>query len=169
MLTSMSARQVHTATFLFTDIVNSTQRWEADAEAMGAALARHDALMAEIVAAAGGDLFKHTGDGILAMFPSAASAVAAAVAAQRRLELPVRMGLDSGEAEARDGDWFGPVLNRASRVMSAAHGGQVLVTPTVVALASRTDTLDLGLHRLRGLAEPVRLLHISEGKTGRLG
>ncbi|MCX6521497.1 MAG: NB-ARC domain-containing protein [Actinobacteria bacterium] len=156
----MSARQVHTATFLFTDIVNSTQRWEADAEAMGAALASHDALMAEIVAAAGGDLFKHTGDGILAMFPSAASAVAAAVAAQRRLELPVRMGLDSGEAESRDGDWFGPVLNRASRVMSAAHGGQVLVTPTVVALASRTDTLDLGLHRLRGLAEPVRLLQV---------
>jgi class 3 adenylate cyclase len=75
----------------------------------------------------GGFLFKHTGDGVCAAFSSPKAAVDAAVDAQRPLELPVRMGLATGEAERRDGDYFGAVLNRAARVMAAGHGGQVLL------------------------------------------
>jgi class 3 adenylate cyclase len=72
-------------------------------------------------------VFSHTGDGVVAAFASPRSAVDAAVAAQRALELPVRMGIATGEAELRDGDYFGTVLNRAARVMAAGHGGQILL------------------------------------------
>ena len=75
----------------------------------------------------GGELFKHTGDGMCAVFASPRSAVDAAIAAQRALELPVRMGIATGEAELRGGDYFGAVLNRAARVMAAGHGGQILL------------------------------------------
>src|SRR5882672_9672136 len=114
-------------TFLVTDIEQSTRRWEEAPEAMRAALARHDAVLRQAIAAAGGELFKHTGDGVIAAFAAARPAVEAAAAAQRQLALPVRMGLYTGEAEARDGDYFGPALNRAHRIMAAGHGGQVLL------------------------------------------
>ena len=78
-------------TFLFTDVEGSTRRWEADAEGMRAALAAHDALLGDAIGAHGGFMFKHTGDGMCAAFASPRSAVDAAVAAQRALELPVRM------------------------------------------------------------------------------
>lgn len=106
-------------TFLFTDIEGSTRRWEAGAEMMRAALAAHDQVLRTAIQAHGGCLFKHTGDGVCAAFASPRSAVDAAVTAQRELELPVRMGLATGEAELRDGDYFGTVLNRAARVMAA--------------------------------------------------
>jgi class 3 adenylate cyclase len=108
-------------TFLFTDVEGSTRRWEADADAMRVALAAHDEVLRGAIAAHGGFLFKHTGDGVCAAFASPKSAVDAAVTAQRELELPVRMGLATGEAELRDGDYFGAVLNRAARVMAAGH------------------------------------------------
>src|SRR5271170_3645885 len=114
-------------TFLFTDIEGSTRRWEADAEAMRVALAAHDEVLRTAIEAHGGWLFKHTGDGVCAVFGSPRAAVDAAVAAQRALELPVRMGLATGEAELREGDYFGAVLNRAARVMAAGHGGQILL------------------------------------------
>ena len=95
--------------------------------AMRAALAAHDEVLREAIEAHGGLLFKHTGDGVCAAFASPRSAVDAAVAAQRALELPVRMGMATGEAELRDGDYFGAVLNRAARVMAAGHGGQILL------------------------------------------
>ena len=82
-------------------------------------------------------MFKHTGDGVCAAFASPRSAVDAAVAAQRALELPVRMGLATGEAELRDGDYFGAVLNRAARVMAAGHGGQILLDDTTAGLCQR--------------------------------
>ncbi len=112
-------------TFLFTDVEGSTRRWEADVDAMRAALAVHDEVLRSAIEAHGGWLFKHTGDGVCAAFASPRSAVDAAVAAQRALELPVRMGLATGEAELRDGDYFGAVLNRAARVMTAGHGAGV--------------------------------------------
>jgi class 3 adenylate cyclase len=115
-----------TVTFLFTDIEGSTRRWEQDPEAMRRALAGHDEMLRAAVEANGGFLFKHTGDGVCAAFSSATAAVSAAVAGQAGLELPVRMGLATGSAELRDGDYFGPVLNRAARVMAALHGGQIL-------------------------------------------
>ena len=105
-------------TFLFTDVEGSTRRWEADADAMRVALAAHDAALRRAIEAHGGWLFKHTGDGVCAAFASPKSAVDAAVAAQRALELPVRMGLATGEAELREGDYFGAVLNRAALVMT---------------------------------------------------
>ena len=114
-------------TFLFTDVEGSTRRWEDDAEGMRIALAAHDEVLRQAIEAHGGLMFKHTGDGVCAAFASPHSAVDAAVAAQRALELPVRMGLATGEAELRGGDYFGAVLNRAARVMAAGHGGQVLL------------------------------------------
>jgi class 3 adenylate cyclase len=112
-------------TFLFTDVEGSTRRWEADANAMRAALAAHDEVLRNAIEAHGGWLFKHTGDGACSAFASPKSAVDAAIAAQRKLELPVRMGIATGEAELRGADYFGTVLNRAARVMAAGHGGQI--------------------------------------------
>ena len=82
---------------------------------------------AETVAKHAGSLFKHTGDGVCVVFSSPRSAVDAAVTAQRALELPVRMGIATGEAEHRGDDYFGSVLNRAASVMAAGHGGQILL------------------------------------------
>src|ERR1700761_4928115 len=123
----MSAPPSGVVTFLFTDVEGSTRRWEADAEGMRVVLAAHDEVLRKVIEAHGGWLFKHTGDGVCAAFASPTSAVDAAVAAQPGLELPVRMGLATGEAELRDGDYFGTALNRAARVMAAGHGGQVLL------------------------------------------
>ncbi len=113
-------------TFLFTDVEGSTRRWEADAGAMRKALVAHDEVLRTVIEKHDGYVFKHTGDGVVAAFASPMSAVDAAVAAQQSLELPVRMGLATGEAELRGGDYFGAVLNRAARVMAAGHGGQIL-------------------------------------------
>ena len=143
-------------TFLFTDVEGSTRRWEADADAMRAALAAHDEVLRSAIEAHGGFLFKHTGDGVCAAFASPKSAVDAAVAAQRALELPVRMGLATGEAELRDGDYFGTVLNRAARVMAAGHGGQILVADSTAVLLSGVDLLDLGPRRLRDVPSAGR-------------
>src|SRR5262245_4048399 len=136
-------------TFLFTDIEGSTRRWEADAEAMRAALLAHDDVLRTAIEAFEGFLFSHTGDGVVAAFSSPRSAVDAAVAAQRELELPVRMGIATGEAELRDGDYFGTVLNRAARVMAAGHGGQILMAQSTAVLLSGIDLVDLGPQRLR--------------------
>ena len=105
-------------------------------------------------------MFKHTGDGVCAAFASPRSAVDAAVAAQRALELPVRMGLATGEAELRDGDYFGTVLNRAARVMAAGHGGQILVADSTAVLLSGVDLLDLGPRRLRDVSAPVGVFQV---------
>jgi predicted ATPase len=148
-------------TFLFTDIEGSTRRWETDADAMRTTLAAHDELMRATVAAHNGWLFKHTGDGVCAAFASPKAAVDAAVAAQRALELPVRMGIATGEAELRGNDYFGAVLNRAARVMAAGHGGQVLVDGATAELLSDAALRDLGAHRLRDIARPINVFQVS--------
>src|ERR1700739_4099547 len=150
-------------TFLFTDVEGSTRRWEADAEGMRAALAAHDEVLRYAIEAHGGFLFKHTGDGACAAFASPRSGVDAAVAAQRALELPVRMGLATGEAELREGDYFGAVLNRTARVMAAGHGGQILLADSTADQLSGVDLIDLGPRRLRGLPAPVQVLHVQAG------
>src|SRR5246127_3682087 len=147
-------------TFLFTDVEGSTRRWEADADEMRAALAAHDEVLRTAIEAHGGWLFKHTGDGVCAAFASPRSAVDAAVAAQRALELPVRMGLATGEAELRDGDYFGAVLNRAARVMAAGHGGQILLADSTAGLLSGVDLLNLGSHPLRDVPMPVGVFQV---------
>ena len=147
-------------TFLFTDVEGSTRRWEADVDAMRSALADHDAVLRGAIESHGGWLFKHTGDGVCAAFASPRSAVDAAVAAQQVLELPVRMGLATGEAEMRDGDYFGAVLNRAARVMGAGHGGQVLLAESTASLISGVDLVDLGPRRLRDVPTPVGVFQV---------
>ncbi|MEM9202165.1 MAG: adenylate/guanylate cyclase domain-containing protein [Actinomycetota bacterium] len=149
-----------TVTFLFTDIEGSTRRWEQDPDAMRVALRAHDETLASAIEQHAGWLFKHTGDGVVAAFGSAAAGISAAKDAQIALDLPVRMGLATGEVEHRDGDYFGPALNRAARVMDAGHGGQILVSQTTAGVAGEADLLDLGEHQLRDLSGPEQLFQV---------
>jgi class 3 adenylate cyclase len=117
-----------TVTFLFTDIEGSTQLWENHPEAMKNALARHDSILRESIESNAGYIIKTTGDGIHGVFEKAIDAVKTTLAAQRALKDPicdlqikVRMGLHSGEAELRAGDYHGQTLNRAARIMSCAR------------------------------------------------
>ena len=148
-------------TFLFTDIEGSTRRWEADANAMRVALETHNQVLRDAVAANDGTVFNYTGDGMCAVFASPRSAVDAAIAAQRALELPVRMGIATGEAELRGDDYFGTVLNRTARVMTAGHGGQILLDGATAAMVNSSDMISLGARRLRDIANPVDVFQVS--------
>ena len=145
--------------FLATDLEDSTSLWEADPDAMQQALARHDEVLAAAVEACSGTVFKGTGDGVYAVFASAVDALQAAVDAQLALTaetwptdrpLAVRMAVDEGPASARDGDYYGQVLNRVSRIMSSGHGGQLLV-PTSLAARSPLPTSELGTADYKGV------------------
>jgi class 3 adenylate cyclase len=123
-----------TVTFLFTDIEGSTQLWSQNAQTMGPAIARHEALLRAVITAAGGVVFKTVGDALYAAFASALDAVQAAVEGQRAIAaepwgtstaLHVRMALHSGVVEARNGDYFGLPLSRLARLLAAGHGGQI--------------------------------------------
>jgi predicted ATPase len=127
---------------------------------MRAALIEHDEVLRTAIEAHGGFVFNHTGDGVVAAFASPKAAVDAAIDAQRALELPVRMGLATGEAELRDGDYFGTVLNRAARVMAAGHGGQILVADSTAGLLGGTDLVDLGPRRLRDIPNPITVFQL---------
>ncbi len=127
---------------------------------MRAALLVHDKVLRDAIETHEGFLFSHTGDGVVAAFASPRSAVDAAVQAQLALELPVRMGIATGEAELRDGDYFGTVLNRAARVMAAGHGGQILVADSTAGLLGGVDLLDLGPRRLRDVPIPVGVFQV---------
>ncbi|MDQ6854147.1 MAG: adenylate/guanylate cyclase domain-containing protein [Actinomycetota bacterium] len=160
-------------TFLFTDLEGSTRLWQEHPEAMKAALARHDDILRQAVDANGGHVVKSTGDGLHAVFAFAAEAVNAAAVAQQGLEaerwsttgpLRVRMGIYTGEAESRAGDYYGNAVNVAARLMAAAHGGQAVASQTTADLVDGTvddiELLDLGTHRLRGLAQPERVFQL---------
>jgi predicted ATPase/class 3 adenylate cyclase len=164
-----------TVTFLFTDIEGSTARWERDREAMADAVDQHIAVLRHAVEAHGGVLFKVVGDAAEVAFPAAPQAVAATLTAQRALvvndwghfgPLRVRMALHTGAAQPDErGDYLAPALNRLSQLLSAGHGGQVLLSLAVQQLAR--DALpkdcslrDLGEHRLRDLLEPERVFQL---------
>ena len=163
-----------TVTFLFTDIEGSSRLWENYGDTMAVALARHDAILRETVEARGGNIFKTIGDAFCVAFPVATGALEAAVAAQRLLRdepwqdierLKVRIGIHTGSAESRDGDFFGPVLNRVSRLLAAAHGGQVLLTLATEELVrdhlpEGISLRDLGERRLRDLNRPERVFQV---------
>jgi predicted ATPase/class 3 adenylate cyclase len=166
-----------TVTFLFTDIEGSTPLWERDPAAMQAAVAQHHAIVRGAIDAQGGQVFQIVGDAFQAAFPLAAPAVQAAVAAQRQLAaarwgatgpLRVRMGLYTGPAEPGGADYgYGTshTLNRVARVMSAAHGGQVLLGAATAELvhgrlAPGLYLKDLGQHRLKGLPQPQQLFQV---------
>jgi class 3 adenylate cyclase/tetratricopeptide (TPR) repeat protein len=161
-------------TFLFTDLVGSTRMWDEQPDAMRVALQRHDAMLRRTIEAHDGQVVKTTGDGVYAVFADAHDAVTAAAALahafageQWEVEgaLQARASLHTGTAEARDGDYFGPTLNRASRLMSAAHGGQVVLSATTAELvrAHLGDDLtlrDLGAHKLRGISRPEHVFQL---------
>ena len=143
-------------TFLFTDIEGSTRLWEEQPEAMRAALARHDALVRAAVEAHGGTIVKTTGDGAHAAFADVVDGVLAAIDAQRALAsetwrveavISARMGVHTGVAEARDGDYYGPTLNRAARIMAIAHGGQILVSDATSAVLRDEHAVTLARSR----------------------
>jgi predicted ATPase/class 3 adenylate cyclase len=163
-----------TVTFLFTDLEGSTRLWEQHPGAMVPALERHDALLRHAVEQAGGVVVKTTGDGLHAVFTTTRAALDAVLSAQRSLAaevwdvpggLRVRMGMHTGDATARDGDYYGPATNRAARVMASAHGGQVVVSHATEeilrdALPDDVALVDLGEHRLPDLARPERIYQV---------
>ncbi len=160
--------------FVFADIEGSTRLWEEQPAAMAAALAGHDQLARSAVAAWRGQWVKGTGDGLHAVFSDPADALAAvlqlqhglaAAAAAGGLPLALRCGLHAGPGEARDNDYFGPAVNRAARIMAAAHGGQVLVSQRLAdrllpVLPAGVQLQDLGAVRLKDLALPERLWQV---------
>jgi predicted ATPase len=159
-------------TFLFTDIEGSTRSWEDQPGAMRLAVERHDAIICRSIADHGGYVFSTGGDAFAAAFGRAGDAVASAREAQAALagepwpepvSLRVRMGVHTGEAQERDGDYFGPALNRASRIMGAANGGQVLVSASTAELLEGEVLVDLGEHRLKDLSQPLRLFQLGDG------
>jgi predicted ATPase/class 3 adenylate cyclase len=163
-----------TFTFLFTDLESSTRLWERFPQAMKAALERHDTLLRAAVEGSNGRVVKTTGDGLMAVFDSALDGVTACLKAQRGLSdepwgetgtLRVRLGLHVGEAQPRGGDYYGPAVNRAARLMSVAHGGQVLLSAAAADLV--VDQLpggaalrDLGEHRLKDLERPEHIFQL---------
>jgi predicted ATPase/class 3 adenylate cyclase len=165
-------------TFLFTDIEGSTRLWEGQPDAMREALARHDGAARRVVEEHGGSVVKMTGDGVHAAFIDPSHALAAAIALQDEigaiaaaigLDLRVRCGLHAGAEAMRDNDYFGASVNRAARIMSVAHGGQVLLSQVVAALAADrlpqgATVRDLGLVRLRDLSRPEQVFQLLHPK-----
>jgi predicted ATPase/class 3 adenylate cyclase len=163
-----------TLAFLFTDIEGSTRLWERYHEPMKEALERHDEILREAVKSSNGHVVKSTGDGLMAVFNLAVDGVSACLKAQHDLgcarwgetgALRVRMALHVGEAAKRNGDYYGLTLNRTARVMSAGHGGQVLLSAAAAALVvdrlpAGSSLRDLGEHRLKDLGGPERVFQL---------
>src|SRR5262245_41770790 len=160
--------------FLFTDVEGSTKLWESHGAAMGAAVARHDALLRTAIETHTGYVFKTVGHPFSAAFETASLALSAAFDAQRALHaeqwgdigsLRVRMAIHVGVTEERDDDYFGPAVNRVARLLSAGHGGQLLLSHAAEELAR--DALpvgmhlrDFGEHRLKDLARSERIFQV---------
>ena len=170
----MASPPTGTVTFLFTDIEGSTKMWERSPQAMQRALARHDEILRDAIEEQEGYVFKTVGDVFCAAFPTAPDALEAALSAQRTLfadewpqtgPLRVRMALHTGAAEERDGDDFGPPVYRVARLLSAAHGGQVLLslsTHEMVRdqLPAEAALMDFGERRLKDLFRPERVFQL---------
>src|SRR3954453_18160019 len=163
-----------TLAFLFTDIAGSTRLWERQPAAMTEGLESHDSILTDAIGSAAGTVVKTTGDGMMAVFGTAADAVDAAIAAQNALTktewgetgpLRVRMGINAGDAERRGDDYFGPTINRTARLMAVGHGGQVLLSAAAAALCAErlpagATLRDLGEYRLRDLGRPERVFQL---------
>jgi class 3 adenylate cyclase len=167
-----------TVTFLFTDLEVSTRLWDQEPDAMRAALAHHDAVLRDAVAVHGGQVVKGRGDGVHAVFATADGAIGAAIDAQAAMgaeswdvsePLRVRIGIHSGAAELRDGDYFGSAVNRAARLEAVAHGGQIVCSQATAdlvrdSLPASVELVDLGDHTLRDLARPERVFQVGNMK-----
>ncbi|HEY6326629.1 MAG TPA: adenylate/guanylate cyclase domain-containing protein [Candidatus Cybelea sp.] len=164
-----------TVTFAFTDIEGSTARWERNRAAMREALHRHNTILRAAIEQHGGRVFKTVGDAFCAAFARADDAVAAMAAAQQTLVaedfsvidgLRVRAAIHTGLADERDGDYFGPTVNRVARLTAIGHGGQILISGVTRDLAHEslpdgTTLVDLGLQRLQDLTEPEHVWQLS--------
>jgi predicted ATPase/class 3 adenylate cyclase len=164
-----------TVTFAFTDIEGSAQRWDRNRAAMEDALRRHDAILRTVIHAYGGHIFQTAGDAFSAAFRQPHQALAAMLEVQRSLAaedftavdgIHVRIAIHTGTAEERDGDYFGPALNRVARLLAIGHGEQILlsgVTSDLVrdVLPPEQSLRDLGEHRLRDLARPERVFQLT--------
>ncbi len=164
--------------FVLTDIEGSSGLWEADFAGMAGALELHDSLIAGAGEAHGGRVLKTKGEGdsTVTVFPRASDAVAAAAALQVELadatwpgavEPRVRIAVYTGEAHERDGDYFGPALNRAARLRSLAHAGAALLSQATAEivrdrLPPGTELVELGRRELRGLARPEHVFELRE-------
>jgi predicted ATPase/class 3 adenylate cyclase/DNA-binding CsgD family transcriptional regulator len=162
-------------TLLFTDVEDSIRLWEADRDAMTEASARHNRVVREQIEAAGGQVVKTVGEAFRAVFADPFAALASAAAVQRTvgtepwppgLPVRVRIALHSGACMERDGDYFGPVVNRVDRLLAVGHGGQVLVTgATHELLADRLrdgmGLRDLGQHRLKDLGRAEHVFQLT--------
>lgn len=169
-----SVRPSGTVGFLFTDIEGSTARWERFRQQMAEALERHDALLKGAVERHGGYVFKTVGDAVCAAFPTVRQAVAAALDAQRGVAsedfaavngLAVRMAVHAGNAQERDGDYFGPAVNRTARLLSIGNGGQILLSSVAADLSAddlppQASLRDLGVQRLKDLDKPERVYRL---------
>lgn len=170
----MATPPTGTVVFLFTDVASSTRLWDADRQGMATSLATHDRIMEGVIADHGGYVFSTAGDSFAAAFPTASAALEAAVEAQLALlaeswngpPIRVRMGIHIGSAHERAGNYFGPDVNRAARIMSAANGGQVLVSGVTAQLMASTDPgyvlMDRGVHTLKDLDRPERLFELRD-------
>jgi predicted ATPase/class 3 adenylate cyclase len=162
-----------TVTFLFTDIESSTRLWEVAPDAMRVALARHDQLLYAAIDAHHGSVFSTGGDGFGIVFARTGDALAAATEVQAALTaepwpegavIRVRLGLHTGEVEERNGNYFGPAVNRAARIMAAGHGGQVLVSAATAGVAGGTGLVDLGEYAFAGLTDPEPVFQLGAGE-----
>lgn len=171
----MSDLSTGTATFLFTDLEESTPLWERYRALMHELSVRHDTLIRRAIESHHGRVVKTTGDGFHAVFENATDAVAAAIAGQQAMlaeswptetgPLRARMGLHTGESRERDGDYYGPEVNRAARVVGLARGGEILLSQATVVLVRpealpEVEFVDMGQHRLRGLAGLEQLFQL---------
>ncbi|MFJ8580384.1 ATP-binding protein [Micromonospora sp. NPDC093277] len=161
-------------TFVFTDIEGSTRLAQLLGPGYRPVLREHRRLLRDTLADTDGAELLTEGDSFFLAFPDAAAAVAACLTAQRALsnhDWPtleatprVRMGLHTGYAEPRDGEYASPEVHRAARVAAAAHGGQVLCSAATARhadpLPEGASLLDLGLHRLRGFDDRERLFQL---------
>jgi predicted ATPase/class 3 adenylate cyclase/DNA-binding SARP family transcriptional activator len=162
-------------TFLVTDIVGSSRLWERAEHAMSAAIARHDDILRGVITEHGGQVFKSVGDGVWAAFDHAGSALRAALMIQAAFRnaawgsigaLEVRVALNSGVAQRRDDDYFGPTVNRLGRLIKATRGGQILASEATIRLAREDPPPDVRARRvgtlsLRGLTEPLHVYAVS--------
>ncbi len=170
----LSTRPTGTVTFLFTDIEGSTRMWDEEPDAMTGALARHDEIMQSVVERHSGFIFKHTGDGVCAVFQNPTDALEAGLAVQASFRteafesigrMAVRVAIHTGESEEQHGDYRGPALNRVSRLLDVAVGGDILLTDAAEEMIRATlppdvELADLGEHRLRDISEPGHVYYV---------
>jgi predicted ATPase len=157
-----------TVTFLFTDIEGSTRLLDELGDAYAEKLAEHHRLMRAAFEPCGGVEVDTAGDAFFVAFERAPDAVTAAAAAQEALSatgLRVRMGIHTGQPLLTETGYVGMDVHRAARVMSAGHGGQVLISAETHSLLDGDSRMkDVGAHRLKDLTEPQRLWQLGDGE-----